>query len=98
MNGAARDVARRVGAVTPFATKATMRVGVALACAVAAARQQEVVVPTPLRDFTVRCPATYRFTDDTFSGGGHLFEYYHFLIDFAPRVLETLEANGRAHP
>ena len=58
----------------------------------AAAAAQQVV--TPLRDFTVSCPATYVWDDETLSGGGHLFEYYHFLIDFAPRVLEAFEANG----
>ena len=61
-----------------------------LLAAVATAQQ----VVTPLRDFTVSCPATYVWDDETLSGGGHLFEYYHFLIDFAPRVLEAFEANG----
>ena len=44
------------------------------------------------RDYTAACPATYRFRQGSLSGGGHLFEYYHFLIDFAPRVLEAFEA------
>eukprot|EP00966_Prymnesium_polylepis_P204606 4740222-Prymnesium_polylepis.1 len=26
-----------------------------------------------------------------FSFGGHLFDYYHFLVEFAPRVLQALD-------